>query len=67
MLINPFNVDGFVEAIRSALEMSPEERKRRMHRMRRQLNNSTIFDWLGSILSRATEIMGTPHVEPATA
>ena len=58
MLINPFNVDGFVAAIRTALEMSPEERKRRMHRMRRQLNNSTIFDWLGSILGRATEIMG---------
>jgi alpha,alpha-trehalose-phosphate synthase [UDP-forming] len=57
MLINPFNVDGFVSAIRNALEMSYEERKRRMHRMRRQLNNSTIFDWLESILSRSTEIM----------
>jgi trehalose-6-phosphate synthase len=57
MLINPFNVDGFVSAIRNALEMSYEERKRRMHRMRRQLNNSTIFDWLESILSRSTDIM----------
>jgi alpha,alpha-trehalose-phosphate synthase [UDP-forming] len=66
MLINPFNVDGFVAAIRTALEMSPEERKRRMHRMRRQLNNSTIFDWLGSILSRATEIMGVLP-QPVTA
>jgi hypothetical protein len=25
--------------------------------MRRQLNNSTIFDWLESILSRSTDIM----------
>jgi trehalose-6-phosphate synthase len=57
ILINPFNVDGFVSAIRNALEMSPEERRRRMHRMRRQLHNSTIFDWLQSILERATEIM----------
>jgi len=65
LLINPFNVDGFVGAIRAALEMSPEERKRRMHRMRRQLNNSTIFDWLGSILSRATEIMASPQPQPA--
>jgi trehalose 6-phosphate synthase len=65
LLINPFNVDGFVGAIRAALEMSPEERKRRMHRMRRQLNNSTIFDWLGSILSRATEIMTSPRRQPA--
>lgn len=58
MLINPFNVDGFVAAIRVALEMPPDERKRRMHRMRRQLHNSTIFDWLESILVRSTEIMG---------
>ena len=57
MLINPFNVDGFVSAIRGALEMAPDERKRRMHRMRRQLHNSTIFDWLESILVRSTEIM----------
>jgi hypothetical protein len=34
--------------------------------MRRQLNNSTIFDWLGSILSRATEIMGA-QAQPVTA
>lgn len=67
LLINPFNVDGFVAAIRQALEMSPEERKRRMHRMRRQLNNSTIFDWLGSILGRASEIMGAQSAQPATA
>jgi len=48
VLINPFNIDGFVEAIRAALEMSPEERRRRMHRMRRHLFHSTIFDWLDS-------------------
>src|SRR5579884_4116454 len=58
LLINPFNIDGFVGDIRTALEMSPEERRRRMHRMRRQLHNSTIFDWLDSILARSTEIMG---------
>ncbi|HEX4683974.1 MAG TPA: trehalose-6-phosphate synthase, partial [Gemmatimonadaceae bacterium] len=58
LLINPFNIDGFLGAIRTALEMSREERRRRMHRMRRQLHNSTIFDWLDSILARSTEIMG---------
>jgi trehalose 6-phosphate synthase len=57
VLINPFNVDGFMGAIRSALEMSVEERKRRMHRMRRQLHHSTIFDWLDAILERASTIM----------
>jgi alpha,alpha-trehalose-phosphate synthase [UDP-forming] len=66
LLINPFNIDGFVAAIRAALSMSPEERRRRMHRMRRQLHNSTIFDWLESILERSAEIMGLlPQPEPA--
>ncbi|MND09642.1 Glycosyltransferase family 20 [compost metagenome] len=57
MLINPFNVDGFVAAIRTALDMPMEERKRRMRRMRRQLHDSTIFDWLESILAKSGEIM----------
>ncbi|HEY6220033.1 MAG TPA: trehalose-6-phosphate synthase [Gemmatimonadaceae bacterium] len=58
VLINPFNIDGFVAAIRTALEMPADERKRRMRRMRKQLHNSTIFDWLDSILARSSEIMG---------
>jgi trehalose 6-phosphate synthase len=64
LLINPFNIDGFVAGIRTALEMAPEERKRRMHRMRRQLRNSTIFDWLDAILARATQIMSTQPSPP---
>ena len=54
---NPFNIDGFMAAIRSALEMPMEERKRRMRRMRRQLHDSSIFDWLESILAKSGEIM----------
>jgi trehalose 6-phosphate synthase len=60
VLINPFNIDGFVSAIRSALEMPREERRRRMHRMRRRLRNNTIFDWLDSILARCADIMAEP-------
>lgn len=56
ILINPFNIDGFVEGIRRAVEMSEAERRVRMHRMRTQLRNRTIFDWLESVLSRAREI-----------
>jgi trehalose 6-phosphate synthase len=67
VLINPFNVDGFVEAIRQALEMSPDERRRRMHRMRRHLYHSNIFDWLESILSRATQIMANDARELSAA
>ncbi|HET7585621.1 MAG TPA: trehalose-6-phosphate synthase [Gemmatimonadaceae bacterium] len=52
ILINPFNIDGFVAGIRRALEMGEAERRVRMHRMRAQLRARTIFDWLEAILSR---------------
>jgi trehalose-6-phosphate synthase len=57
LLINPFNVDGFVAGIRAALEMPREERRRRMQRMRVQLHQTTIFDWLAAILRRAGALM----------
>jgi trehalose 6-phosphate synthase len=57
VLINPFNVGGFADGIRAALEMEPGERRRRMRAMRAQLHKSTIFDWLGAILSRCADLM----------
>jgi len=68
VLINPFNIDGFVSAIRSALDMPAEERRRRMRRMRRRLQNNTIFDWLDSILARSADIMAeSPAASGRTA
>jgi trehalose 6-phosphate synthase len=65
LLINPFNVDGFAACIRTALEMGRDERRRRIHRMRVQLHQSTIFDWLDAILGRASEVMEQQSREPA--
>ena len=61
VLINPFNVGGFTAGIRTALEMEPAERRRRMHAMRAKLHRSTIFDWLESILARCAELMENGH------
>ncbi|MEX2180176.1 MAG: trehalose-6-phosphate synthase [Gemmatimonadaceae bacterium] len=60
VLINPFNIDGFVSAMRTALDMPAEERRRRMHRMRRHLRTNTIFDWLDGILARCGDMIATP-------
>jgi alpha,alpha-trehalose-phosphate synthase [UDP-forming] len=57
LLINPFNVDGFAACIRSALEMGRDERRRRAHRLRLQVRQATIFDWLDGILSRSAAII----------
>ncbi|MBC7789753.1 MAG: trehalose-6-phosphate synthase [Anaerolineae bacterium] len=65
ILINPFNIDGFVDGIRCALEMSQDERRLRMQRMRMQLRSWTIFDWLASILSRTCDIIGARTEAPS--
>jgi trehalose 6-phosphate synthase len=57
VLINPFNTDGFARGIRAALDMPHDERRRRMHAMREQLRDTTIFDWLDAILSRAAALI----------
>ena len=57
LLINPFNIDGFARWIRTALDMSPDERRTRMHAMREHLREHTIFDWLDDVLSRASTLM----------
>jgi alpha,alpha-trehalose-phosphate synthase [UDP-forming] len=57
LLINPFNLDGFTAGIRDALEMGREERRRRIRRMRAQLERSTIFDWLSGILTQAGALL----------
>ena len=64
VLINPFNVGGFADGIRQALEMEPGERRRRMRAMRTQLHKSTIFDWLAAILARCAELMDCGVIPP---
>ncbi|CAA9331937.1 MAG: Alpha,alpha-trehalose-phosphate synthase [UDP-forming] [uncultured Gemmatimonadaceae bacterium] len=52
LLINPFDVDGFVAGMHKAFTMSESDRRRRMDAMREHLFSATIFDWLDSILAR---------------
>jgi trehalose 6-phosphate synthase len=59
VLINPFNVDGVVAGLRSAVSMPLAERRARMLRMRDQLRHATIFHWLEAILARVDELAAT--------
>ncbi|NUR19915.1 MAG: trehalose-6-phosphate synthase [Gemmatimonadaceae bacterium] len=54
MLVNPFNIDGLADGIRTALEMPQDERKARMRRMRADLRRATIFDWLDGVMNAAS-------------
>ncbi len=49
--VNPFAVDEIADAMHAALEMPPEERQRRMRRMRAVVASNNVYRWAGKILS----------------
>jgi trehalose 6-phosphate synthase len=50
IIINPYDIEGVAEAIHQALEMPPDERHKRMHRMRQYVMDHNIYRWAASIL-----------------
>jgi len=54
--INPYDIDQTAEAIRVALEMDPDEKQARMHRMRRTISEHNIYQWAGSLITELAEL-----------
>lgn len=51
LLINPFSIDEGAEAIRRALEMPEDERRKCMQKMRTAVAENNIYRWAGKVLS----------------
>jgi alpha,alpha-trehalose-phosphate synthase [UDP-forming] len=51
LLVNPYATGLFADAIKSALEMPREERRKRMKRMRNIVKENNIYKWAGDIIS----------------
>jgi trehalose 6-phosphate synthase len=51
IMINPFSEEETVEAIRMALEMPEEERRKRMQKMRAVVAENNVYRWAGKIIS----------------
>jgi alpha,alpha-trehalose-phosphate synthase [UDP-forming] len=51
VLVNPFAVDEVADAIHQALMMPPDERHKRMQRMRAAVAENNIYRWAGKFLS----------------
>jgi trehalose 6-phosphate synthase len=56
LLVNPYDIVGVAEAIHSGLEMSLEERRERMRRMRRQVMEYNIYMWAAKVLGDLREL-----------
>jgi trehalose 6-phosphate synthase len=53
LIINPYDPDGLADAIREALEMPEEERRRRMRAMRAYLTRHDLYAWADGCLQAA--------------
>ena len=54
--INPFSIEEGSDACRAALQMHPEERKRRMRKMREAVEHNNVYRWAGKFLSELAKI-----------
>lgn len=52
MLVNPWNTDGVVERLGSALELEPRERRRRLETMARRVEALDCRKWADNFLTR---------------
>jgi Trehalose-6-phosphate synthase len=56
LVVNPYDIGGVAEAIHLGLELSRDEVRQRMRRMRRQVMEHNIYRWAASILGDLREL-----------
>ncbi len=56
LLINPYYIDGFADAIKMALEMPDEEKKRRMDRMLQTVSENDIYNWATRVFTEMSHL-----------
>jgi trehalose 6-phosphate synthase len=49
--VNPFDLDGFADALRLGLEMPAVEKARRMARLRAAVAEKTVYDWAHGLIA----------------
>ena len=54
ILVNPFAVDEFADALHAALAMPLEQQMRRMKLLHARVRAQTVYDWAAGILREAT-------------
>ncbi|MCG3205589.1 MAG: hypothetical protein KCHDKBKB_02311 [Elusimicrobia bacterium] len=63
LIVNPYDIEKTAEAIRVALEMSPEERSSRMKRMRLVVRGNNIYRWAAKLMTELDHVPLSAPVE----
>jgi len=56
LLVNPYDIDQTADAIRLALEMDPEEKKKRMRHMRKIVKEQNVYRWAADLIGELCDI-----------
>ena len=56
LLVNPYDIDQTADAIRAALEMAPEDKQLRVHRMRQLIKDRNIYRWAGDLITELCDV-----------
>ena len=51
LLVNPYAIDHFADAIKNAVEMPEAERRKRMQKMRQVVQENNVYKWAADIIS----------------
>ncbi len=66
LIVNPYDTELLADSIRTALEMSPAERKSRMLQMRAVVRQHNVYRWAGNLVGQLCDIRCEPsEVSPA--
>ena len=60
LIINPYDIDGFAEALIRAVDMPLEERRARMRSLRRVVAGRNVFGWASDILEGLESLWTKP-------
>ncbi|MEW6557353.1 MAG: trehalose-6-phosphate synthase [Elusimicrobiota bacterium] len=51
VLVNPYDTDGFADAIKEAIELPVDEKKERIKKMRNTIQENNIYKWAGKFIT----------------
>ncbi len=54
--VNPYSIEEFAEAIKTAVEMPEEEKKKRMENMRKIISENNVYRWAADIVTELTAL-----------
>jgi trehalose 6-phosphate synthase len=64
VLINPYAIEEFADAIKLSIEMPAAEKKKRMEGMRKVVSKNNVYRWAGTIIDELISLKKTGPVSP---